>query len=80
MLTIDTDVERVSQRSSGFLPQGMLTGCAGISPLNHRSSVAVLRDQTCMSHKVAAPLDLVSLRLAQVELHPSQFSLALSCK
>jgi hypothetical protein len=31
---------------SGFLPQGMLTGWVGISPLTDPSPVAVLSDQT----------------------------------
>jgi hypothetical protein len=55
---------------SGVLPQGMLTGCVGISPLTDPSTVAVLRDQTWVIRWLPeAPLE--SLRLDQVELHPS---------
>jgi hypothetical protein len=64
---------------SGFLPQGMLTGWVGIIPQIDPSTVAVLRDQTWVIRWLPeAPLE--SLRLDQVELRPSQFSLALSCK
>jgi hypothetical protein len=47
--THDTYVKRVSQRStrkSRFLPQGMLTGWVGISPLTDPSTVVVFRDLT----------------------------------
>ena len=64
------------ERYSGFLLQGMLTGWVGITPLPDPSAVAVLRDQAWVIRWVPGAL-LESLRLDQVELRPSQLSLAL---
>ena len=51
----------------------MLTGCVGISPHNLDK---LLTD--VLPRKVEAPLE--SLQLDHVELRPSQFRLALTCK
>jgi hypothetical protein len=63
---------------SGYTP---LTGLVGTSPTSwpfHRSCSAPWSD---MSHKVAvSEVSFESLRLDQVELHPSESSLAFSCK
>ena len=75
-------MKRVSQRSTEsrvFPRTGNVDRVGWDSPQTDSSAVAVLRDQTRVTGWLPeAPL--VSLRLDQVELCPSLFSLALSCK
>jgi hypothetical protein len=75
--TNDTYV-KLKSYSTLYWNSGWQSGL-GFSPLTDLSTIAVLRDQTWVIRRLPK-VPLVRLRLDQVELRPSQISLAISCK